>query len=188
MASLHRTTLLALTFLGALSVPGCFGKDPYNPGESLGTFNVTGALVSTTCGTTPNPWQFDVKLRHENNILYWVQGAGPISGQVDPTARAVMKATTSQTMREANERTRVPACVLTREDNLDVTLSPVTTPVSDMTTATAFSGTLTYRFAPTEGSQCDDQLLDTGGDYAALPCEVKYTLSAQKSATGSSTK
>lgn len=162
---------------------GCTGKDPYNPGQSLGTFEVTGALVSSTCGTTPNPWQFDVKLRHDEvNTLYWAQGGLPISGKLDPNARVIMKASETRNMREADAKTKRAACNLVREDNLDVVLAPITAPVTDVTTVTTFKGTLKYRFAPTAGSECEDQLLETGGDYAALPCEVSYEISGTKTA------
>ncbi|MBS2018011.1 MAG: hypothetical protein JST00_34365 [Deltaproteobacteria bacterium] len=173
--------LCAVVLVG--SSAGCTGKDPFNPGESLGTFRVTGALVSSTCGTTPNPWQFDVKLRHEAvTTLYWVQGGLPISGKLDPVARSVMSATETRNMRAADAKTSRAACNLVREDSLDVVLAPVTPPITDVKTATSFKGTLKYRFSPTQGSECDDQLLDTGGDFAALPCEVSYTIEGTKTA------
>lgn len=162
---------------------GCTGKDPYNPGQSLGTFQVTGALLSTTCGETPNPWQFDVKLRHEAvTTLYWVQGGLPISGKLDPMARAVMKASETRNMRDADAKTKRAACNLVREDNLDVVLAPITPPVMDVTPVTTFKGTLKYRFAATAGSECEDQLLEAGGDFAALPCEVSYEITGTKTA------
>jgi hypothetical protein len=49
--------------------------------------------------------------------------------------------------------------------------------VSDVAGTTSFKGTLTYRFAPTEGSSCEDQLAELGGDFATLPCDVKYDVS-----------
>jgi len=187
-----RRSLAALGILaGALALPatgstGCTGKDPYAPGETLGTFAVTGALVSTTCGATPNPWQFDVKLRHEDTTIYWVQGGAPIAGIVDRTARAVLKASDVRTVREANARTKTAACTMAREDVVELALAPVTTPASttavDLSTATSFKGTLTYRFSVAPGSMCDDQLAESGGDYAALPCEVKYEIGAQRTA------
>lgn len=183
---------LVVTFLAgalAFTAAGCTGKDPYAPGETLGTWSVTGALVSTTCGATPNPWQFDVKLRHEDTTVYWVQGGAPISGRIDPAARATLKASDVRTVREANAKTKTAACTMAREDVVDLTLSPVTTPSTtttattvDLSTATSFKGTLSYRFSVSEGSMCDDQLTESGGDFDALPCEVKYTLEARRTA------
>jgi hypothetical protein len=171
--------LPAAVALAALSGgSGCSGKDPYRPGESLGAFHVTGKLVSTSCGPTPDPWEFDVKLRHERTTLYWVQGDAPISAQVDGAARAVLKATAMQTVRPADERSRTAACTMSRSDVVELVLAPLAAPVDDVAGVTSFKGTLSYRFAPTEGSSCEDQLTDVGGDFATLPCDVKYDLSA----------
>ena len=160
---------------------GCGGKDPYRPGESLGVFRVTGSLVKTTCGSTPNPWAFDVKLRHDRSTLYWVQGDAPVSAIADPTAHAVLKSGAVNTVRPANEKTKTAACTLARTDVVDLMLAPVAAPgTNDLGGTTSFKGTLTYRFAPTEGSSCDDQLVDSGGGYAALPCEVHYELSGTR--------
>jgi hypothetical protein len=155
---------------------GCSGKDPYRPGDPLGAFHVTGSLVSNSCGNTPNPWQFDVHLRHDKTTLYWVQGAAPIAGLVDATARATLKATAVQTMRAADAKTQAPGCAIARADVLEVVLAPVVTPVADVTGATSFKGSLTYHFAVTDGSDCQDQLADSGGDFTALPCDVHYDL------------
>lgn len=176
-----RDALVAFPVIAAVSAlaggSGCSGKDPYRPGESLGAFHVTGKLVSTTCGPTPDPWEFDVRLRHERTTLYWVQGDAPISAQVDAAARAILKATATQTVRAADARSRTAACTMARSDEVDLVLAPLTAPVNDVAGATSFTGTLTYRFAPTEGSSCEDQLSDSGGDFATLPCDVKYELS-----------
>lgn len=176
--------LVALPLVVAIAAiaggSGCSGKDPYRPGESLGAFHVTGKLVASSCGPTPDPWEFDVRLRHERSTLYWVQGDAPLSAQVDAAARAVLKATTSQTVRDADARTRTAACMLTRSDEVDLVLAPLAAPVNDVAGATSFKGTLTYRFAATEGSSCEDQLADVGGDFATLPCDVKYELSATR--------
>lgn len=173
--------VVAAAALLAASAAGCTGKDPYNPGETLGTFRVTGSLVSSTCGATPNPWLFDVKLRHDAvTTLYWVQGGAPISGMIDATARSTMKASETRSVRAADPKTKRGACSLVREDNLDVVLAPVTMPLTDVKDVKTFKGTLEYRFAPVQGSECDDQLLDSGGDFAALPCKVSYEIGGEK--------
>lgn len=171
-------TLVAIGAIGGGS--GCSGKDPYRPGESLGAFHVTGKLVSSSCGVTPDPWEFDVKLRHERTTLYWVQGDAPISAQVDASARATLEATATQTVREADARGKTAACSMVRTDVVELVLAPLAAPVSDVAGATRFAGTLAYHFAPTEGSACEDQLADVGGDYATLPCDVKYEVSGTR--------
>jgi len=164
----------------ALSAAACSGKDPYNPGEPIGEFHVTAKLVSSTCGQTPNPWEFDVKLRHDQSTLFWVQGGAPANGHVDPRARATITSTASQTLRDADPKTGLPACVVSRADALDVTLASGGAPASDLKTATAFAGSLTYTFTPGQGSDCSDQLLSTSGDYESLPCAIHYELSGQR--------
>lgn len=161
-------------------VVACSGKDPYNPGTPLGTFHVNAKLTSTTCGTVPDPWEFEVKLAHEQSTLFWIQGGAPISGTMDRTARATLKATDARELRPANARAKLPACVVARDDVLDVALSTdePDTPMTSVAEATRISGKLTYRFSPTDGSECSDQTLDQGGDFAALPCAVTYDLTA----------
>jgi len=160
----------------ALASFGCTGKNPFAPGEPVGVFEVEGKLVTSSCGAALDPWQFDVRLRHEQRTLYWVQGGLPISGPIDANARVVLKASTSATVRAADAKTKTNACTIARSDVVDLVLAPVASPGDDVTTATSFQGTLTYRFSPTQGSSCDDQLAEAGGDYAALPCDVTYEL------------
>lgn len=181
MARFVARVVFGLSMAAAFAaVPGCTGKDPFNPGEALGSFSVTAKLVSTTCGSTPDPWSFSVKLRHEGGTLYWVQGGMPISGSIDTTARAVLKASDTRTVRAADGKRKIAACTMSREDLVDLVLSPVQTPVTDIRTATEFKGTLSYRFVVGEGADCSDQLAEAGGSYTALPCEVRYELSATR--------
>jgi len=156
-------------------VASCTGKDPYNPGQGIGTFHVSGQLVSTTCGSTPNPWEFDVKLRHDAETLFWVQGGQPVSGTLDANSHTTMKSTNSATLREANDAKKIPSCVVTRTDSLDVALDN-----KDPAAATAVTGTLAYRFDPSNAADCEDQTSAMGGDFDALPCEVHYTISAKR--------
>ncbi|HEY8077656.1 MAG TPA: hypothetical protein VIF62_26200 [Labilithrix sp.] len=162
-------------FAAALALGSCSGKDPYNPGQGIGTFHVTSTLVSSSCGTVPNPWEFDVKLRHDAQTVYWVQGGAPVQGKLDAHSNTSMTSSTSTTLRDANAQTHVAACVVTRTDSVAFALD-----TTDPSAATALSGTLGYRFDPDQGSDCADQTLDSGGDFAALPCDVSYTITAKK--------
>ena len=150
----------------------CSGKDPYKPGEPIGTFRVTSKLTKSTCGSVPDPWEFDVRLRREGTTLYWVQGGAPIQGKVDTQSRAQLASELTQVLRPANERTKTPSCAVTRTDLLDVVLAPG----GDIAKTDRFTGTLAYRFTPTSESDCSDQLLTTGGDFETLPCEVTYSV------------
>jgi hypothetical protein len=155
----------------------CSGKDPYSPGTKLGTFHVTAKLTQTTCGATPDPWEFDVRLNHDGSTLYWIQGGAPVEGRVDTAAKAQLKSETTHSVRAADPRTKMAACSIARADILDVVLSSADTkPTTDPGTTASFAGGLVYSFTPTEGSDCVDQLTSTGGGFDALPCEVRYDI------------
>lgn len=178
MAHPHRK---AWTFLavGLLSATSCIGKDPYNPGEPVGAFHVTAKLVANSCGQASNPWEFDVRLRHEETTLYWVQGSVPVSGKVDASAHVVLTSTSSDTVRPAD--TRAAGCVLTRDDKLDVILSDAASGAAvDPATTTSFVGTLAYHFGTTSDSDCSDQTTAGGGEFTTLPCDVRYELTAKR--------
>lgn len=179
MQKLGYTLAIGIVF----ALPACSGKDPYKPGDAIGTFHVTGKLVSTTCGATPDPWEFDVRLRHDATTIFWVQGDAPVSGKLDVNAHVAFHATDTHMVRAADAKLRTPACVVTRDDGLDVTLAEDgQARLSDPSKATTFGGYLVYRFTPTADSDCSDQLADTGGDFAALPCEVRYDVTALRTA------
>ena len=181
--SRHVVALPVVLMLAALASVGCSGKDPYRPGESIGAFHVTGKLIATSCGATPDPWEFDVRLRHDVTTLYWVQGDAPISALVDATAKADMTTTSTLTARAASAND--PGCTMARTDAVELVLAPMTSPVTvdaatELTSATSFTGSLKYHFAAADGSLCDDQLSDNGGQYAALPCDVQYELAGAR--------
>ncbi len=176
MAAFRSTAAL---LLGAAIAVACTGKDPYNPGTPLGTFHVTAKLASSTCGAVPDPWEFDVRLSHEGSTLYWVQGGAPISGLVDASSKVVLKTSDQHELRPANAKTKVPACSVVREDQLDVALAGSGEErLTDLKETTRLAGKLVYRFTPTSGSDCTDQTTELGGDFAALPCEVSYDVAA----------
>ncbi|MDB5220726.1 MAG: hypothetical protein JWO86_8653 [Myxococcaceae bacterium] len=169
--------------IAALASGGCSGKDPYRPGESIGIFHVTGKLIATSCGATPDPWEFDVRLRHDSTTLYWVQGDAPISAILDATAKAVLTSTATLTARAVSAND--PGCTMARTDTVELVLAPMAAPVTvsaatEVTSAKSFTGSLKYHFEASGGSLCDDQLTDNGGQYAALPCDVQYELGATR--------
>jgi hypothetical protein len=154
---------------------GCSGRDPFNPGTKLGTFRVTAKLTRSTCGPTPDPWAFDVRLAHDGPTLYWIQGGAPVQGSIDANAKALLETETLHEVRAADPKRKKAACSIARSDALAITLvgsdgNPVTNPAL----TSSLSGSLVYAFAPTEGSDCSDQLTASGGGFATLPCEVAY--------------
>lgn len=168
-----------LTLLAAVTASACSGKDPYSPGTKLGTFHVSARLAHTSCGPTPDPWEFDVRFNHDGGTLYWIQtDAPPIEGRVDASATSRLESELTATVRPADAKAKREACVITRSDVLTVTLADASAQrTSDPSRLQSFTGTLVYAFAPTGGSDCSDQVTTAGGDFAALPCSVQYAVS-----------
>ncbi len=175
--ALPRLALAGLALASALALgPACSGKDPYNPGQTLGIFHVTGKLTSNACagpGGAPDPWEFEVKLSRDGTTLYWIQGGLPVQGHLDAKNHALLQSSGTTELRAGNTQAKVSGCSLTRTDSLDATLgkdSPVTT----------FTGSLSYAYTPTAESDCSDQLAVAGGGWASLPCDIAYTITATK--------
>jgi hypothetical protein len=161
----------------ALISVACGGKDPTNPGVPVGTFHVKASLTSSTCGQPPNPWEFDVRLNRDGSTLYWVQNQLPVAGDVDRLARTKLDAEVQSELRKADEKRKLAACSLVRRDTLEILLATEEQkPAVDPADTHSFEGSLRYEFAPTDGSQCEDQLTAAGGGYDALPCVVTYNV------------
>jgi hypothetical protein len=79
---------------------------------------------------------------------------GPAAGTALPTA--------------AGQGSSRNGCAVVRNDDSSGALD-------DATSATAFDGTLGYRFAPQGSSDCSDLLLE--GGFATLPCSMSYRMS-----------
>lgn len=181
MYRIGRFLSLAVMVLAAAAPAACTGKDPYNPGESLGTFHVSGKLVASSCGTVPDPWEFDVRINHDGTArtIYWLQGGAPIKGEVDTTSRALLESQAVYTYAEPDAKKKLPGCAITRVDALDVVLATSDAkPPTTIAATAAFSGKLGYSFTPTNDSDCNAALAQDGGDFDALPCEVRYDITA----------
>ena len=154
----------------------CTGKDRYNPGSPLGTFRVSAATTGNTCGddnAPPSPWLFDVRLSRERSTLYWIQGGAPVSGPIDDNGHARLTDFDQKTLHEADARRGVGFCAVSRVDTFDATLENGADAGVD-----AFTGTLVYRFAATEGSDCADVV--EAGTFGALPCEIHFDLTGKR--------
>lgn len=170
-----------LSFVAATAlVVACSGKNPYEPGEKVGTFRVTAKLTQSTCGQPPNPWEFDVRVNTDGSTVYWIQGAYPIAGEVDASGHTTLKASVTEIVRAADEKKKLAACSIARADVLDMLLADADAkPAVDPNDVKTFTGLISYSFTPTEGSSCEDQLTQSGGGYDALPCVVSYQLTAK---------
>jgi hypothetical protein len=160
------------------------GKDPMNPGEPLGTFHVSATLQATSCGATtaapastddvawaPPSWAFDIRLAQDGSTLYWIQGDVPVSGNIDPTHRATLSTSAIHVLVPPNTPGQA-ACAMERNDAVDLTLagSPIT----------HLSGALRYAYTPTSDSDCSAMLAAAGGSFQALPCQVVYAITADR--------
>jgi hypothetical protein len=161
--------------LWILLLPGCLGnKDPLNPGTPLGTFHVTGTLKGNSCGDELGAgatWAFDIHLSRDHSTLYWDQGGQPVVGQLDASSHATMTSSDTRTIHEANPQRGIGFCGITRDDTLGVTLAG---------DEASFTGSLSYTFSPSDGSDCTDQLVESGGTFAALPCTTTYDITGAK--------
>ncbi len=165
---------------GAALIAACTGKDPYNPGESLGTFTVSTKRLTATCGdqqVPPDPWRFDVRLSRDsdprNRTVYWIQGGAPVSGVLNAQNKTTMTSTDVRTLREATQQPARAGCYVRREDRLEAAFDA--TQLQDKLEVRGFSGKLSYKFVAEEGSDCTDVV--AAGTFAELPCDVAFELS-----------
>jgi len=175
--SLRGRVGLAVASVMVVGTGGCTGKDPYNPGDSLGTFGVEATRLTASCGdaqTPPDPWRFDVRLSHDGRRLYWLQGGAPVAGSLDANDHTTMHSEDGRTLREATKSPARAACAVRRTDDLETTLENRAPAGSSSLDVRAFSGKLTYRFTIVEGSDCTDVV--EAGTFATLPCEVSFAL------------
>lgn len=179
-----RARLAVLLALPTLVGCGDFfgNKDAYQPGHQLGTFHVVGTRTRNQCGEgalgTEPTWEFDVDLARDKGALYWDNGAQVLTGTLGDDDRTFsIEATVVVDMRTEDHPGYTP-CSIERRDAVQGTLS-------EGEDVDAFAADLTYDFAPTAGSVCDDLVLgsETQGDapvFAALPCGIAYALDAHR--------
>jgi hypothetical protein len=146
------------------------------PGEALGTFHVTAALEASSCGPgalgSTDSWEFDVKLSRDGSRLFWLNGAAPVAGHVDPDGRSFGFETTV-TVEVQPARGKLPGCLVERVDRAAGTLEETEGEV------TGFDGTLDYAYSTASESDCSSLVGVTGG-FAALPCSLGYQMAAEQ--------
>jgi hypothetical protein len=148
-----------------LLLPACIGKDIKRPGESLGFFQVSGALREDTCGEAPSPWNFRVELRQDNAKtprLYWAQGEVPIGADLTADGKAQFTAESSMVVSEKDAKKA--GCIVVRSDAVNLALSA---------DRTRFTGDLSYTYAAEPGSVCGNV---TKAGIARVPCVTRYDL------------
>jgi len=154
----------------ALAAAAC---DNPNPGTVLGTYAVTSALTSDSCGGSvadTDPGSFVATISNDDGTVYFFPNTGA------PSVSGPMTASRTVTVSEAvaddvdQTATGSGACTLQRNDTLSFTLAAGATPPS-------FRGSYSFTTSAASGADCADQLVQNGGIYGALPCTVVYSLS-----------
>lgn len=171
---------MALTLaLGAAGCVEAFGdKNPYEPGEPLGTFHLTAKQTQNSCGEgalgAPEVWEFDVKLSWGEQSIFWNSGGQVIPGKLsDDRASFEIASDVVMNMRTAADMGKKP-CSIDRHDVAKGSL------VAQGEGVASASGTLSYDYAPTAGSDCADLVSSEAAVFAALPCAMTYSFSAPR--------
>ncbi len=170
-----------LSGLGLAVLSACMA-DPEDarmdvPGDYLGTFQVDAVLSDSTCGdgtlAAPGLWDFEVRLSKDDSHLYWTNGAESIRGDLSSDGKAfTFKSEVATTLSESKPGR--PGCVIWRQDAAAGSLEPG----SKEDEFPAFTGKLTYSYAPGVGSQCGE-LLDATG-LTSLPCLIRYEMTGTR--------
>ncbi len=181
---LARVGLFAFAVLSTPS--GCselFGDgsaDAHQPGTEIGTFHVTATATANTCGEgafgETSSWAFDVKLAREEGVLYWNNGKEILAGTLAGDGVTFsFESGVVENMRP-EDQIGMPPCSIARHDRAAGALDAAGED------ATSFSGTLSYDFSPTAGSQCDDLIgLNSNEPVAlALPCSFAFQAEGQR--------
>lgn len=190
MRLVHLTLPLLL-----VTASGCIEEE--YPGDPVGSFDVTGALLDNSCGeavTTLPTFDFPVELRNDRGQAFWRRADTPIvSGVVqDETYR--FSARNTVPVIEPDPLTAHPGCWIEVTETIEVSVSarvddegdpeapPEDEPSADdddaaQVPAMRLDGSHVIDYAPGVGSSCAALLLTFGGPFREMPCHVAYDLS-----------
>ncbi|WP_437310590.1 hypothetical protein [Sorangium sp. So ce388] len=177
--------LFALPVLPMLTAcVDAFGDQPApEPGTALGEFHVVGTQTANTCGEgalgATRLWEFDVELARGDGALFWDNGASVIEGALDEDQVAFSIEGRVVVDMRSGDVPPGPPCSVERRDRARGELGSASDDVR------RFEATLSYEFAPTAGSRCEDLVageLSVAPVFAALPCGMAYDLEAKRSA------
>ncbi len=181
----------ALT-LGCVNPFGQPESQAMNPGQQVGTFAVNASEGPNTCGAgalgSPSAYMFNVTMSVEGSTIYWNEGNGApvvpgtlaadgVTFSFETTSITDMRASVDTSTASSSSSTGgvpLPPCSIERADTGTGTL------VGNSTGVTSFSGTLTYAFTPTTGSNCLDLIENVSPTFATLPCSMSYSMSGSR--------
>ena len=158
-------TLLVPLFL-ALGSNACGNPtaNPHEPGEALGTFQVSANQATNDCGQgalgAPATWTFPIRLSRQGDTLYWINGAEAIAGTLAPDGQSFAFETTVRV--ELNSKN---PCSVLRQDQAVGKLQTTDD------TVTGFSAWMSFTFQAEEG-HCEIDGLPV------LPCAMRYEMTA----------
>jgi hypothetical protein len=154
------------------------GQDAHEPGDRLGTYHVSGALMSDGCkaavlGVTPE-WAFDVKLSRQDDTLYWLNGEEAIPGTIAADGKSFDFQSGVQVILEAAQGVH-PGCIVDRSDAGNGKLSSSSSDVK------SFSIDMSFAYAQESNTQCAG-FVGVEGGFASLPCTVSFAMTAERTA------
>jgi hypothetical protein len=189
----------ALSILAACSGPPGAGRQL---GDDLGGFHVAATELTNGCGAgalgSRTSFDFDIDLARGSTQIFWGQEAsGPLDAQLGFEFSAALRVSIGPNT-APNENDTVPndtvpddtaanrahtggvtsaGCTIARADHVTGTLQP-----DANGEVLGFKGTLSYSFAPAQGSTCslDDRI---AAGLPRLPCEMDYALAADRTRT-----
>jgi hypothetical protein len=175
-----RTSIRCLLSVAWLVTSGCleFGKvdDAKQPGDLLGTYDVSAKLEQSTCGSgalgSVESWRFQVKLSRFENDLYWLNGREAIVGSIENDGRT-FSFDSRVDVDIPPEESGDAECRIRREDSATGKLS------ADGVDVEAFEGELSFRYGIISDASCEGFLL-TPGAPARLPCTIGYTMAGAR--------
>ena len=158
------------------------------PGEALGSFDVVGHLEHNECGQSAvpavDPMHFAVEIRDDRGQVVWRRAGQPIVNGMEQEGALVFHSLRPLPLFGRDLDTGRAGCTLAQREVVRVRLAEATAEdagVADPSDAggeagLALEGENWMQLIPTEGSDCTPALAVVGGPFAALPCEVRYTL------------
>jgi hypothetical protein len=175
-----RISVRCAVLVAWFTTSGCleFGKvdDAKQPGDLLGTYDVSASLEQATCGSgafgSTESWRFQVKLSRFESDLYWLNGREAIVGSIGKDGRT-FSFDSRVDVDIPPEESGDAECRIRREDSATGKLS------ADGIDVETFEGELSFRYGIAGDSNCDGFLL-TPGAPARLPCTIGYTMTGAR--------
>ena len=172
--------MLAHRLVPVACVLGLLACTKADPSASIGRFEVQ-ATRTQSCGdvgllASPAAQTYVVTLRRvSSKMMQWDDGKNLLSCFLEPDGVTFSEQSTMSVDMRAEDDADLPPCVVRRSDLLSGVLQG-----KSASSATGFEATMSYEFAPTEGSSCDDLLSSAEPIAEALPCTLEYELTATR--------